>query len=93
MTARRRTAPGSRFRHQATQRQIPDQRLAEADLSEMIEPDDLPFPDDGRPQGRAEYLVVVDQLRGFQSSRQPSLAEVLETGRTREAETDLEAEP
>ena len=38
-------------------------------------------------------LIVVDQLRGWQPGGPPSLAEVLETGRTREPEPDLEAEP
>ena len=37
--------------------------------------------------------IVVDQLRGWQPGGPPSLAELLETGRTREPEPDLEAEP
>lgn len=95
MTAPRRTTAGSRSRRQATQPQIPDPRTAEKDLSEMSEPDDLPFPDDWRPQARPEYVVVIDRLRGWQPGQQPSLAELLETGRarTREPEPDLEAEP
>jgi hypothetical protein len=38
---------------------------------------------------------VVDQLRDWQSTRSPSLAELLEprAGRTNEPEPDLEAEP
>jgi hypothetical protein len=60
---------------------------------------DLPFPDDRWPQGRPAYavvvVVVVDQLRGWFPSTQPSLAEALETGRThpRDPQADLEAEP
>ena len=45
------------------------------------------------PPGRPEYAIVVDQLRGWQPGGPPSLAELLETGRTREPEPDLEAEP
>ena len=41
----------------------------------MQEPYDLPFPDDRWPQGRPAYAVVVDQLRGWFPSTQPSLAE------------------
>jgi len=58
------------------------------------EPDDLPVPDDWRPP-RPEYVVVVAQLRGWQPSQPPSLAELLEHGpaRVRDPEPDLEAEP
>ena len=44
---------------------------------------------------RPEYVIVVDQLRGWQPGQPPSLAELLEAGpaRTREPEPDLEAEP
>ena len=63
----------------------------------MQDPDDLPAPDSsGRwPPRRPEYVIVVDQLRGWQPGQPPSLAELLETGpaRTREPEPDLEAEP
>ena len=40
-------------------------------------------------------LLIVDQLRGWQPGQPPSLAELLETGRTRtrQPEPDLEAEP
>jgi hypothetical protein len=46
----------------------------------MNEPDDLPFLDDRWPQSRPAYAVVIDQLRGWFPSTQPSLAEALETG-------------
>jgi hypothetical protein len=63
----------------------------------MQDPYDLPFPDvsDRWPARRAEYAIVVDQLRGWQPGQPPSLAELLETrpARTREPEPDLEAEP
>ena len=64
-------------------------------MAEMKDPYDLPFPDfaDRRPPGRPEYVIVVDQLRGWQPSQPLSLAELLETRRTREPEPDLEAEP
>jgi hypothetical protein len=62
-------------------------------MPETTEPYDLPFPDDRWPQGRPAYAIVVDQLRGWQPGQPPSLAELLETGRTREPEPDLEAEP
>jgi hypothetical protein len=58
----------------------------------MNEPYDLPFPDCW-PQGRPEYVIVVDQRRDWQPGQPPSLAELLEAGRTREPEADLEAEP
>jgi hypothetical protein len=61
----------------------------------MKDPYDLPFPDDRRPPGRPAYVIVVDQLRGWQPGQTPSLAELLETtpARTRDPEPDLEAEP
>ena len=70
-------------------------RLGDKDMREMQDPYDLPFPDfsDRWPPGRPEYAIVVDQLRGWQPGGPPSLAELLETGRTREPEPDLEAEP
>ena len=74
---------------------VPQPRTAEIDLSEMREPSfdsgDL-FPDDRWPRGRPEYVIVVDQLRGWRPG-QPSLAELLEPGRGRGREPDLEAEP
>ena len=77
---------------------VPQPRAAEIDLSEMREPGgfdtgDLPFSDDRWPRGRPEYVIVVDQLRGWRPGQPPSLAELLETGRTRSPEPDLEAEP
>ena len=68
---------------------------AAADVREPggFNPGDLPFPDDRWPRSRPEYVIVVDQLRGWQPAQLPSLAELLETGRTREPEPDLEAEP
>jgi len=70
-------------------------KAGEKDQAEVIEPYDLPGPDDLWPPWRPAYLIVVDQLRDWQSTRYPSLAEVLEPrpGRTREPEPDLEAEP
>ena len=67
---------------------------AERDMPETAEPYDLPFPDQ-LAASRPEYVIVVDQLRGWQPGQPPSLAELLETGpaRTREPEPDLEAEP
>jgi len=55
------------------------------------EPYDLPFPDHW--PHRPTYVIVVDQLRDWQPGQPPSLAELLETGRTRAPEPDLEAEP
>ncbi len=74
---------------------IPGPRPGEKDLPETAEPYDLPVPDDYRPPHRPEYVIVVDQLRGWQPGQPPSLAELLETGRTRtrQPEPDLEAEP
>jgi hypothetical protein len=74
---------------------VPAQRPADTDMREIQDPYNLPFPDvsDRRPPGRPAYAIVVDQLRGWQPGGPPSLAELLETGRTREPEPDLEAEP
>ena len=85
--------PGTR--RQADGPLVPDQRPGDKDMREIQDPYDLPFPDfsDRWPPGRPEYVIVVDQLRGWQPGRPPSLAELLETGRTREPEPDLEAEP
>jgi hypothetical protein len=78
---------------------VPHPRAGEKDLTEVREPGDLdpgelPFPDDRWPRGRPEYVIVIDQLRGWQPG-QPSLVELLETGhiRTSDPEPDLEAEP
>ena len=79
---------------------VPQPRTGEKDLAEVREPGgfdpgDLPFPDDRWPRGRPAYVIVVDQLRGWWPGQPPSLAELLETGRTRarDPEPDLEAEP
>jgi hypothetical protein len=65
------------------------------DLRELQDPYDLPFPDfsDYWPPRLPEYVVVVDQLRGWQPHGSPSLAELLETGSTCHPEPDWEAEP
>ena len=91
MTRPRRTPSGTR--HPAPTPLIPDPRPGDKERPETSEPYDLPFPDDRWPQGRPEYVIVVDQLRGWQPGGPPSLAEVLQPGRTREPEPDLEAEP
>ncbi len=93
MTTHRRAPAGPR-RPDATP-QIPGPRSGDKDLAETAEPYDLPFPDDCRLPRRPEYVIVVDQLRGWQPRQPPSLAELLETGpaRTRQPEPDLEAEP
>ena len=85
--------PGTR--RQADGSPVPAQRPADTDMREIQDPYDLPFPDysDRRPPARPGYAIVVDQLRGWQPGAPPSLAELLETGRTREPEPDLEAEP
>ena len=85
--------PGTR--RQADGPLVPAQRPGAEDMRELQDPYDLPFPDfsDRWPPRRPEYAVVVDQLRGWQPGGPPSLAELPETGRTREPEPDLEAEP
>jgi hypothetical protein len=95
VTHPRRKSAEPRTGRQAGTSPIPYPRTGEKDLAEMQEPYDLPFPDDRWPQGRPTYAIVVDQLRGWFPSTQPSLAEALETGHThpREPQADLEAEP
>ena len=95
MTASRRTPAGPQGSRQATRPQIADSRPPEKNTTEMAEPDDLPFPGNCWPPGRPGYVIVVDQLRGWQPEQPPSLAEALETSypRPRETEADLEAEP
>jgi hypothetical protein len=82
------TIPGSTPDHPGTGGQ---------DMRELQDPDDLLFPDvSGRwPPGRAGYVIVVDQLRGWQPGSPPSLAELLDTrpGPIRQPEPGLEAEP
>jgi hypothetical protein len=53
----------------------------------------LPDYSDHWPPRLPEHAIVIDQLRGWQPGAPPSLAELLETGRTRQPEPDLEAEP
>ena len=93
MTTPRKTPAGPRTPGQAARPAIPHPQASEEDLAELREPYDLPFPDDRWPQGRPAYVIVVAQRRGWQPGQPPSLAELLETGRTREPEPDLEAEP
>jgi hypothetical protein len=80
-------------RHRADRPLIPGTRPGDMDMREIDDPYDLPFPDRW-PHG-PKYVIVVDQLRGWQPGQPPSLAELLETrpARTREPEPDLEAEP
>jgi len=80
--------------------EVPHPRAGERDPGEVREPGgfdpgELLFPDDRWFRGRPEYVIVVDQLRGWQPGRSPSLAELLETGHIhgRDPEPDLEAEP
>jgi len=81
---------------------IPQGRPSEEDLAELWEPpDDLPAPEypdrwlPGLVGRRPEYVIVVDQARPRQPGQPPSLAELLESlrSRTRGPEPDLEAEP
>jgi len=80
--------------------EVPHPRAGERDPGEVREPGgfdpgELLLPDDRWPRGRPEYVIVVDQLRGWQPGQRPSLAELLEPGRNRgrDPEPDLEAEP
>ena len=95
MTPARRK-PDRRARRPAATPLIPDPRTGERDVPGTAEPYDLPFPD-GWPPGRPEYVIVVDQLRGWRPGLPPSLAELLEAGPARarqpEPDPDLEAEP
>ena len=90
MTPSRRK-PARPASHPAATPPIPDPRAGERDMPETAEPYDLPFPDHW--PHRPTYVIVVDQLRDWQPGQPPSLAELLETGRTRAPEPDLEAEP
>jgi hypothetical protein len=73
---------------------IPAPRLSPEDLLELHEPYDMPDPYcDFDPPRLPPNAIVVDQLRGRQPGQPPSLAELLETGRTHKPEPDLEAEP
>jgi hypothetical protein len=74
---------------------VGEKDLADGRESGDFDPGDLPFPDDRWPRGRPDYVIVVDQLGGWQPGQPPSLAELLETrlARGRDPEPDLEAEP
>ena len=77
---------------------IPYPRAGEKDPADFREPGNLDpgetlFPDERWPRGRPQWVVVVDQLRGQWPGQPSSLAELLETGRARDPEPDLEAEP
>jgi hypothetical protein len=80
---------------QAGSPQVPAQRPEIEDLRELHEPYDLPIPDysDFLPPRLPPNAIVIDQPRGWQPDAPPSLAELLESIRTREPEPDLEAEP
>ncbi len=95
MTIQGRTPDEPGTRRQADDPVVPAQRPGDKDMGELQDPYDLPVPDysDHRPPRRPEYVIVVDQLRSWQPDGPPSLAELLETGRTSEPEPDLEAEP
>jgi hypothetical protein len=88
---RRPARPGIR---PAAEPLVPGPQPGDKDMGETTEPYDLLFPDTW-PAGRPEYVVVVDQLRGWQPGQPSSLAELLDTApaRRREPEPDLEAEP
>ena len=95
MTIHSKTPDEPGTRRQADGPHVPAQRPGAEDWRELQDPYDLPFPDvpSRWPSGRPGYAIVVDQLRGWQPGGPPSLAELLETRRTREPEPDLEAEP
>jgi hypothetical protein len=86
---------GPRTRRQAVPPLIPGPRPGDKDPPDIGDPYDLPFPDGTRPPGRPAYVIVIDQLRGWQPGQPPSLAELLETrpASTRDPEPDPEAEP
>jgi hypothetical protein len=85
--------PDEPARRPAATPRVPDPRSGERDEPETADPYDLPFPDQW--PHRPEYVIVVDQLRGWRRDLPPSLAELLEAGPvgTREPKPDLEAEP
>jgi hypothetical protein len=93
------TTPGEPgTRRQADGPLVPAQRSAADDYEnwrELWEPDDVPDYSDGWQLRRPAYVIVVDQLRGWQPGQPPSLTELLENmaARTREPEPDPEAEP
>ena len=85
--------PGTR--RQTDVPHVPAQRPGDQDMRELQDPYDLPIPDysDHWPPRLPANAILIDQLRGWQPDAPPSLAELLETGRTRPPEPDLEAEP
>jgi len=92
------TTPRSRpsrpgIRHDTPAPLVPAPRPGGKDPAETSEPYDLPFPDDACPPGRPEYVIVVDQLRGWQPAQPPSLTELLETGPAHDRDPEPEAEP
>jgi CBS domain len=79
----------------AVTRFVPQPRPSAEDLLELREPYDLPgpeYPDRWLP-GPPRSVIVIAQLGGLHPDQPPSLAELLDTGRTRDPEPDLEAEP
>jgi hypothetical protein len=75
---------------------VPAPRLSPEDLRELHDPYDLPIPDpycDVDPPHLPPNAIVIDQPRDWQPGAPPSLAELLESIRTREPEPDREAEP
>jgi hypothetical protein len=74
---------------------VPQPRPSAEDLLELRDPDDLAgpeYPDRWLP-GPPRFVIVLAQRGGLHPDQPPSLAELLDTGRTREPEPDLEAEP
>ena len=86
-------------RRQADSLQVSAQRSEIEDLRELQDPYDLPIPDYSDfvpprlPPRLPPNAILIDQLRGWQPAAPMSLAELLESIRTREPEPDLEAEP
>lgn len=74
---------------------VPQPRLSEEDLLELREPYDPPGPEYPDPwlSGPPSSVIVIAQLRDLYPGQPPSLAELLEAGRSRDPEPDLEAEP
>jgi hypothetical protein len=89
MTRHGKTPDDPGTRSQADGPQVSPERTEDKDMRELQDP----YDSHRLPPRRPEYVIVVDQLRGWQPDAPPSLAEVLETGRPRHPEPDLEAEP
>jgi hypothetical protein len=96
-----RTGPGKTPDEPGAHRQpdgprVPAQRPEIEDLRELYDPYDLQIPDpycDFDPPYLPPDAIVIDRIRGWQPDAPPSLAELLESIRTREPEPDREAEP